>query len=113
MSEEKGDTFEQAADEIEMLCDDKQDLFKRVAELEHKQFHLLWMLEETGIDSSAAKQAECVLGDDCPHFIDRVAELEGALKDIASGYMDPYDQFQEGINYCARIAKQALGEHDD
>jgi hypothetical protein len=39
-----------------------------VAELEHKQFHLLWMLETAGIDSSAAKQAECVLGDDCPHF---------------------------------------------
>jgi hypothetical protein len=41
---------------------------RMVAEFEHKQFHLLWMLETAGIDSSAAKQAECVLGDDCPHF---------------------------------------------
>jgi hypothetical protein len=74
--------FGRSADEIERLQSEAacnycgeyhgkevcESLLKRIAELEHKQFHLLWMLETAGIDSTAAKDAECILGTDCPYF---------------------------------------------
>lgn len=40
----------------------------RVETLEHEAFHYLWMLEESGVDSSAAKASECMYGDECPYF---------------------------------------------
>ena len=77
------DMFFEAADTIESLS-------ARVAELEHKEIHYMQMLEDDGIDSSAAKQSECI-------YQARVKELEEGIKN-ALAYSDAlYQQDCSGI----------------
>lgn len=74
-------TVKNAEELLDCLIPAWREQQERIAELEHKEQHYLMMLEESGIDSSAAKQAECV-------FEQRIAELESALKGMSNWSVD-------------------------
>ncbi len=44
------------------------------SKLKHDIEHYLLMLEESGVDSHAARLSECTWGDDCPFLVDQTAE---------------------------------------